>query len=89
MNERKLNMEIINAINDKLNRIGASFYYEPWKINSSVPGMQVKMKDTNNFISSSVINFTNEYFEWLNDYCKMTFDIELAYNNTGSICWAK
>ena len=90
MNEkRQLTQAMIDVLNDKLYLMGMGIYYVPWEFDSSIPGMQVQVRDTKNFIHSSIVNFTNDYFEWLNNFFKTTFDIELAYNNTGSICWAK
>ena len=43
----------------------------------------------NPFIESSIINLSEYFYTWLNNYFKQVYDIELNFNNTGTIFWSK
>lgn len=43
----------------------------------------------NPFIESSIINLSEHFYTWLNNYFEQVYDIELNFNNTGTIFWSK
>lgn len=43
----------------------------------------------NPFIESSIINLSEYFYTWLNNYFEQVYDIELNFNNTGTIFWSK
>lgn len=43
----------------------------------------------NPFIESSIINPSEYFYTWLNKYFEQVYDIELNFNNTGTVFWSK
>lgn len=41
------------------------------------------------FIESSIINLSEHFYDWLNNYFEQVYGIELNFNNTGTIFWSK
>lgn len=82
----KLTEEIIDTLNSELRESGAGFYYE-FK-DEFTPTAQVKLiAGNNNWIDSSIINFTREYCDWLRNFFRR-YNIEIEFNNTLSIIWS-
>lgn len=43
----------------------------------------------NPFIESSIINLSEHFYDWLNNYFEQVYGIELDFNNTGTVFWSK
>lgn len=43
----------------------------------------------NPFIESSIINPSEYFYGWLTNYFEQVYEIELNFNNTGTIFWSK
>lgn len=43
----------------------------------------------NPFIESSIINLSEHFYDWLNNYFEQVYGIELNFNNTGTVFWSK
>ena len=43
----------------------------------------------NPFIESSIINLSEYFYDLLNNYFEQVYEIELNFNNSGSILWSK
>lgn len=41
------------------------------------------------FIESSIINLSEHFYDWLNNYFEQVYGIELNFNNTGTIFWSR
>ena len=41
------------------------------------------------FIESSILNPSEYLYQWLTNYFEQMYEIELNFNNTGSIFWSK
>lgn len=41
------------------------------------------------FIESSIINPSGHFYECLNRYFEQVYEIELNFNNTGTVFWSK
>lgn len=88
--EKKITKEMVNALNANLTAFGCGFEYYIEDDIVDVPCIRRRVKDpTNKFVDSDIINCTKEFYEWLDNFFKTNYDIELSYNNTGNICWAK
>ena len=50
----------------------------------------VKIQLKNNpFIESSIINPSEYFYKWLTNYFEQVYDIELNFNNTGTVFWSR
>ena len=43
----------------------------------------------NSFINSSIINVSECFYDLLNNYFEQVYEIELNFNNSGTIFWSK
>ena len=43
----------------------------------------------NPFIESSIINLSECFYDMLNNYFEQVYDIELNFNNTGTVFWSR
>ena len=43
----------------------------------------------NPFIESSIINLSECFYDLLNNYFEQVYEIELSFNNSGTIFWSK
>jgi hypothetical protein len=41
------------------------------------------------FISSCIFNLTNQFYDWLERFCKDRWNVTLSYNNTRSVIWTE
>ena len=89
----KINREMIDNLNHALKTFGVGFYYE-FQPDSVAPKAVMKVRDTVDedvpkWVHSSIVNVTDEYINWLRNFFKNSYDIELCFNNTNSIIWSK
>lgn len=55
---------------------------------SAVGCVKIQLKP-NPFIESSIINPSEYFYEQLINYFEQVYEIELKFNNTGTIFWSK
>lgn len=71
----------------KENRVGFKYVYE--KEDTYAPTIRIDVIDNAGWVSSTIINCTDAYYNWLENWFKENYDIEICYNNTRSIIWSK
>lgn len=83
----KITENMVTVFNQTLKNLNCSFKL---KFESGMCGNgQCKVVPSNDmFIQSSIINLTEEFYKVLEDFFSKR-DIELSYNNDGSIFWSK
>lgn len=82
----KLTEELIDKLNSELQNCGAGFHYE--FRDEFAPTARVKINaGNNNWVDSSIINFTKEYCDWLRKFFEY-YGIEIEFNNTWSTFWS-
>ena len=54
----------------------------------AVGWVRIQLKP-NPFIESSIINLSEHFYTWLNNYFEQVYEIELNFNNSGIIFWSK
>lgn len=72
-NEQVLNIHPIELVMEKGPAVGC---------------VKIQLKP-NPFIESSIINPSEYLYDWLSKYFKQVYDIELNFNNTGTVFWSK
>lgn len=50
--------------------------------------VKIQLK-SNPFIESSIINLSEYFYNLLNNYFEQVYEIELNFNNTGTVFWSK
>ena len=81
--------EMLTELNILLAKEGCSFRYVVCKYYHDGSINTIEREIANNkWIDSAIINTTDEFYTWLNTFFS-SYGIELSYNNTRSICWAK
>lgn len=84
----KLTRNIVEDLNKQLEFMGCGWHYEFSDGDTYAPKMTIEVNGSKEFVYSSIINTTKTYDEWLYGWMKTYYDIDLRFNNTGSICWA-
>lgn len=78
--------EMVTNLNKALIERGCGFEYTF----NGIPGcIQRNVIDKSGFVHSAIVNCTKTFYEWFENWFKEKYNIELIYNNTGEICWAK
>lgn len=80
---------MVKNLNEELVKKGCGFEYILADNGSYSPTIRRVVVDRNGFVDSSIINCTKVFYEWFENWFKEKYNIELIYNNTGEICWAK
>lgn len=87
MKDSQITIEMIEELNRVLKQMGCSFKYK------MIPGgCMERTMATDVFIHpeyNANIIVTDTFYDFLNEFFNSKYNIELSYNNTGSICWAK
>ena len=84
----KITEEMVVELNRELADKGCSFRYEyDAKGFSGNPQIRLTLPSMV-YVDNFIVNPTNEFFEWLALWFKAK-GVELAFNNDGSILWAK
>lgn len=92
MSKNNITVEMVEEFNKVLDELNCSFKYRIIEDdNDFITGITSieRVMKTNAFISSAVINVTDEFYAFMISYFKNHFGIKLSFNNTGSICWSK
>ena len=84
----KFTKGIISHLNRTLKDLGVGFYYELSDIDTYAPRAQIKVIDPCEFVDNSIVNCTDTYYKWLEDWFRHNYDIEISYNNTRNIIWS-
>lgn len=84
-----INETIVRKLNEELKQKGCGFEYSLMDNDSPSPAIRRVVVDKVGFVTSSVINCTKTFYEWLDKWFIDNYGIELTYNNTGEICWSK
>ena len=82
-----ITQNMLDNLNQALKNENAPFIYEWSDISGCIMRTLPKHKFIGNF--TPIISVTEEFYQWIDTWFKETYDIELSYNNDGSICWAK
>lgn len=85
---KKITQEMLDALNEELLAKGCLFRYIVRRRNDdgTIETIErVLCNDT--WISSSIINATDEFYEWFEKFFR-EYGIEIHYNNTRDISWA-
>lgn len=84
----KITDAMVYMLNEELEYRGYPFTYKYDDIISkSNPCMRISLPRMRGVQSFNIVP-TEEFFDWLEDWFKR-YDIELSYNNDGSIIWSK
>ncbi len=83
----KITREMTNELNIVLANMGCSFkfHFREEPLNNMI---EVEPMNSQ-FIDSSIINLTKDFYKFLEDFFKSKGIEELCYNNTGSTIWSK
>ena len=85
----KITQDMVTVFNQKLKEIDCSFKLKFEENGLATGNTTCQIVPANNkFISSSIINMTDEFYEFLEKFFAER-GIELTYNNDGSIFWSK
>lgn len=83
----KITKGMVEHLNKTLKSLGCGFRYE-FTDEQIAPKINMVVADNNDFVSSSIINCTDKYYKWLDEFFYIFYGITLRYNNTGTICWS-
>ena len=86
----KITQDMVTVFNQKLKEMECSFKIQLDKAGVGIcnnPSCEI-VPANSKFIETSIINVTDEFYKFLEDFFKER-GIELTYNNTGSIFWSK
>lgn len=87
----KITETIVNDVNNALENInsGIRFIFAGSVV---APMMKLTIADSEGFIDNSIsppiVNTTDKFYEWLENYMNEHYGITLDYNNTKNICWS-
>lgn len=85
----KITKEICDKFNQVLHDNGVGFYYVFQNEDTRAPIMKVVVVDNNlGWVDSSIVNLTDEYFKFLENWFLTNYGITIHYNNTRSIIWS-
>ena len=84
----KFTQEIVADLNHELSAKGCSFRFQLQKEITDNPSIEIVLPSMNG-IDSFILNITDEFFEWLQTWCKINYGIILSCNNTRSTMWSK
>lgn len=86
----KLTKGMINHLNEVIAEYDAGFHFvfvdEP-----IAPKARVETKDRLDgvcWVESSIVNLTNEFRDWLDNFFKEQYEVTLIYNNTKTTIWS-
>lgn len=82
----KITREMVMELNDELSVKGCPFRYK-FTNNVIVSSMEITLPSMS-CVDSFIINPTREFFDWLELWFKIKYDIELRSNNTRSTLWS-
>lgn len=83
----RITKEMVRELNAELKKSGCAFKYEIVKevlANTVIERVPMSKK----YISSSIINCTDEFYAYLNAFFRKKGIEKLEYNNTGDRCWS-
>ena len=86
----KITQDMVTVFNQKLKEMECSFKIQLNKTGVRIynnPSCEI-VPANSKFIESSIINVTDEFYKFLEDFFKER-GIVLTYNNTGSVFWSK
>jgi hypothetical protein len=84
----KINSDIVSHLNQELRSAGVGFYYTMADLGSNNPTIRIEVIDNAGFVDSSIVNCTNDYYNWLDKWFMDNYKIKICYNNTRSIIWS-
>lgn len=87
----KITQKMVDELNKKLETCGVGFRYMLGDEETRAPKITVTVLDPVGFTHPQfgcVINLSDEFYDWLNNWFKTQYDITLDYNNTKSIAWS-
>lgn len=83
----KITKGMVSHLNTELDSIGCKFCYVlDDEFNNPVIVRQ--LHDDLGFVDSAIINCTDKFYDWLNDFFMTNYKIKLHYNHTKNICWS-
>ncbi len=86
----KITKEICNEFNQVLHDNGVGFYYIFENGDTRAPIMKVAVIDNSlGWVDSSIVNLTDKYFTFLENWFLTNYGITIHYNNTRSIIWSE
>lgn len=85
----KITKELVDNLNQVLEDKRVGFEYKFDDKDTIVPCMRIQVIDTCGFVDNSVINCTQAYYDWLVEWIKTNYDIDVCFNNTRSTIWSK
>ena len=80
--------DILDDFNNELIAQGCSFKYVFMNNDESNPSIMRVMK-TDKFVDNAIINVTDEFYAFMDNFFMSNYGIKICYNNTGSISWAE
>lgn len=82
----KITRGMVNHLNNELKNFGVGFEYIFENEDISNPTIRISVVDPKGlWVNSSIVNCSDEYFCWLEDWFKNNYDVTLCYNNTREI----
>jgi hypothetical protein len=84
----KLSKGMIDHLNEVITTKNVGFHYELSDTETYAPKATIVVNDNMGWVVNSIINCTDDYYEWLRLWFKNNYDVEIVFNNTGSIFWS-
>lgn len=82
--------DMLEHFNNELDSLGCSFKYVFMNENEENPSIMRVLK-TDKFVDvkgGSIINVTDDFYKFMDDFFMKNYGIKIRYNNMGSISWA-
>lgn len=84
----KLSKGMIDHLNKVITSKGVGFHYRLSNTETYAPKATITVNDNMGWVVNNIINCTDDYYNWLKDWFKNNYNVEIMFNNTGSIFWS-
>ena len=87
----KITQKITDELNRSLKDMGVGFCYVFGDEETKAPKISITVVDPIGFLHPEygcVINLSDKFYNWLENWFKTNYDITLHYNNTKSTAWS-
>ena len=87
----KITREIVKELNTALEATGSGIRFDFGGEDTIAPKIMITIADPVGFLHPelrSVVNCSNKFFDWLDNWFLTNYNIKLTYNNTKEIAWS-
>lgn len=87
----KITQEMTDKLNAKLEACGVGFRYVFGDEETRAPKITITVADPVGFLHPEygcVVNLSDEFYDWLDNWFKTNYDITLDYNHTRNTAWS-